>query len=552
MKIFRTNRVFKHTIWGKYGLMKLAVLLLVAMFTFTACTSQSVRNSSPKEADNEMEDIKMMDDTNMMEKDFTLMDTAGNSHTLSDSLGKKIYIKFWATWCSVCLNGLEEFEEFKNEAKDNKSTIVFSVISPGTKGEMSSEDFKKWFGERGYGFPVLLDEGGGVAKKFGIRGYPTSVFIDTDGSIAKTVPGHLNNEKINEFLDELMPVVEATEMKTLNEKSRFPKNPNKGIDYSNAQLSEIWFAGGCFWGVEAYMVRVYGVADVTSGYANGNTENPTYEEVCFSNTGHAETVHVKYDPQRVSLETLLEYFFMIIDPTAKNRQGNDVGSQYRSGIYYKDTQDLNIIKKYIDKQQEKYEKPIVTEVLPLEGYYLAEEYHQDYLEKNPDGYCHVDFSPLENQENFIMVNPDLYSKPDDETLKKTLTKEQYEVTQLSNTERSFSNEYWDNYEAGIYVDIVTGEPLFSSADKYDSGCGWPSFTKPIDPDVITENKDISFGMVRSEVRSRVGDSHLGHVFKDGPEDRGGLRYCINSASIKFIPLDEMKSEGYEMFISLVK
>ena len=521
-----------HPIKGKYRVMKLVVLLFVAIFTFTACTGVGVNDSDTKEDDSKMDDIEMM------EKDFTLMDTSGNSHTLSDYLDKKIYIKFWATWCSVCLSGLEEFEEFKNEVLENKNTIVFSVISPGTKSEMSAEEFKKWFGERGYGFTVLLDEGGDVAKQFGVRGYPTSVFIDTDGSISQTVPGHLNNKKIFELLDELKPIVDDKETAMLNEHSRFPKNPNIGIDYSNTQLSEIWFAGGCFWGVEAYMERVYGVYNVSSGYANGNTENPTYEEVCFGNTGHAEAVHVKYDPQKVSLEKLLEYFFMIIDPTVKNRQGNDVGPQYRSGIYYKDTQDLNIIKKYIDKEQKKYEKPIVTEVLPLEGYYLAEEYHQDYLDKNPDGYCHVDFSPLENQETSIMVNPALYSKPDDETLKNTLTKEQYEVTQMNNTERAFSNEYWDNHEAGIYVDVVTGEPLFASADKYDSGCGWPSFTKPIDPDVITEHKDSSFGMLRIEVRSRVGDSHLGHVFEDGPEDKGGLRYCINSASIRFIPLSE--------------
>lgn len=334
------------------------------------------------------------------------------------------------------------------------------------------------------------------------------------------------------------------------EKERFPKNPNPGLSYEGRELKEIWLAGGCFWGVEAYMARIYGVADVTVGYANGKTENPSYSDVSYKNTGHAETVHVRYDPQRVNLKTLLEYYFKIIDPTVKNRQGNDVGSQYRTGIYFKDENDLVIIKEVMAEVQKKYSKPVVTEVQPLTGYFLAEEYHQDYLEKNPNGYCHVDFSTLEEQST-VKVDPGLYSKPNDATLRKTLTKEQYAVTQLNDTERAYTNDYWDNYEPGLYVDVVTGEPLFSSGDKYDSGCGWPSFTKPIDPEVVKYREDKSHGLLRTEVRSRVGDSHLGHVFNDGPPDKGGLRFCINSASIRFIPLDELEKEGYTQFIMLV-
>ncbi|WP_422658884.1 bifunctional peptide-methionine (S)-S-oxide reductase MsrA/peptide-methionine (R)-S-oxide reductase MsrB [Paenibacillus sp. EC2-1] len=334
--------------------------------------------------------------------------------------------------------------------------------------------------------------------------------------------------------------------------SKYPDNPNEGLTFDEDNLQEIWLAGGCFWGVEAYMSRVYGVYDVTSGYANGNTENPTYEQVVRENTGHAETVHVKYDPDRVDLEKLLTYYFKIIDPTLLNQQGNDRGKQYRTGIYYTNEADRAIIDRVIAKEQERYDDPIVTEVEPLKNFTLAEEYHQDYLEKNPNGYCHVEFDSLENQEIPSLIDPALYPKPSDEEIKAKLTKEQYEVTQGKGTERAYSNEYWDNYEPGIYVDVVTGEPLFSSADKYDSMCGWPSFTKPIDPAVVLEYEDTSYNMVRTEVRSRVGDSHLGHVFNDGPVDRGGLRYCINSAAITFIPQADMEAAGYGYLVHLTK
>ncbi len=546
------NSVLKHTNNGRHGVIRLITIFVSAVLLLTACSKSSTGMGAGK--DDNMENVK----TAMMEKDFTLMDTEGKTHTLSDYLGKKIYIKFWATWCSICLGGLEELDELNSEKVHDEDTVIFTIISPDTKSEMRSEDFKSWFAERNLGFTVLLDEGGDVARQFGVRGYPTSVFIDTDGSIRKTLSGHLDNKTINGFLDELMEVKKMGDMMddtmkdSMVENSRFPHNPNIGINYEDTELKEIWLAGGCFWGVEAYMARIFGVADVTVGYANGTTDNPSYQDVSYRNTGHAETVHVKYDPKRVDLEILLDYFLKIIDPTSVNKQGNDIGSQYRTGIYYKNTEDMKVIEKVIEKEQMKYKKPIATEVLPLDGYFLAEEYHQDYLEKNPDGYCHVDFSPLEEQMISIKVDPNLYSKPDDETLKMTLTEAQYAVTQMNNTERAFSNEYWDNHESGLYVDVVTGEPLFSSADKYDSGCGWPSFTKPIDPDVIEEHRDTSFGMTRVEVRSRVGDSHLGHVFEDGPVDKGGLRYCINSASIKFIPLDDMEEEGYEIFIPLVK
>jgi len=337
--------------------------------------------------------------------------------------------------------------------------------------------------------------------------------------------------------------------------SKFPDNPNTDLEFDTDKLQDIYLAGGCFWGVEAYMARVYGVYDVTSGYANGNTENPTYEEVIRENTGHAETVHVRYDPERVDLEGLLDHYFLIIDPTLLNQQGNDRGEQYRTGIYYENEADLAVIDKVVTAQEDRYDDPIVTEVELLDNYYLAEEYHQDYLEKNPDGYCHVEFDTLEDQkigeDAQSLIDPALYPKPSDDELKATLTDIQYAVTQEDDTERAFSSEYDGFYEPGIYVDITTGEPLFSSADKYDSTTGWPSFTKPIDPDVVTEHDDGLFFMKRTEIRSRAGDNHIGHVFNDGPEDKGGLRYCMNGAALLFVPEADMEAEGYGFLLDKV-
>ncbi len=324
----------------------------------------------------------------------------------------------------------------------------------------------------------------------------------------------------------------------------------KSMTIPAENLRSLYLAGGCFWGAEAYMSRIPGVQDVTSGYANGTGENPTYKDVIRGDRGFAETVHVKYDPAQVTMQTLLDYYFRVIDPTSVNKQGNDRGIQYRTGIYYTTPEEAEVIQQAVAREQGKYDKPIVTEVLPLQNYYLAEEYHQDYLVKNPNGYCHIDLSILDGQELFI--DPALYPRPTDDQLKEQLTKDQYAVAVKNDTEHAFSNEYWDNYEPGLYVDVATGEPLFTSKDKYDSGCGWPSFTKPIAPEVVTYKEDTSYGMIRTEVRSRAGDIHLGHVFNDGPKDRGGKRYCINSASIRFIPLDKMEEEHYGYLVSAVE
>lgn len=337
----------------------------------------------------------------------------------------------------------------------------------------------------------------------------------------------------------------------LSNKNRKNKSENKPkkenmIQAGNENIREIYLAGGCFWGLEAYMERIDGVKDATVGYVNGKTEKTSYNIV--ASTDHAETVHVKYDANKISLSKLLKYYFQVVDPTSINQQGNDRGRQYRTGIYYTNPKDKEIILQEIEEEQKKYTDKIQVEVQPLKNYILAEEYHQDYLKKNPNGYCHIDVSKADE----VIIDPKDYPKPSDEELKKRLTPLQYSVTQKKNTEHSFSNEYWDNHEAGIYVDITTGEPLFSSKDKYDSGCGWPSFTKPISKDVVTYANDTSFNMVRTEVLSRSGKAHLGHVFDDGPKDKGGLRYCINSASIKFIPLKDMEKEHYGYLIKLVQ
>ncbi|MGT2866945.1 peptide-methionine (R)-S-oxide reductase MsrB [Streptococcus fryi] len=319
----------------------------------------------------------------------------------------------------------------------------------------------------------------------------------------------------------------------------------KGEYKMSGQKKDIYLAGGCFWGVEEYFSRVDGVIDAESGYANGKGTTTQYELI--AQTDHAETVHITYDDGQVSLRELLLHYFRIIDPTSVNKQGNDRGRQYRTGIYVSDEADNVIVTEALTELAAKYDKPIQVEHEKLEHFIRAEEYHQDYLQKNPNGYCHINV----NVASYPVIDEKLYSKPSDSEIKAKLSPEAYAVTQENDTERAFSNEYWDQFEDGIYVDVVTGEPLFSSKDKFESGCGWPSFSTPISPDVATYHSDKSFNMERTEVRSRVGDSHLGHVFTDGPKERGGLRYCINSLSIRFVPKADMEKEGYGYLLEQV-
>lgn len=280
----------------------------------------------------------------------------------------------------------------------------------------------------------------------------------------------------------------------------------------------IYLAGGCFWGVEAFISRLKGVNQTEVGYANGRDLAPTYEKVCTGRTGHAECVKVTYNPKIITLEEILENFFKIIDPYVLNRQGPDIGTQYRTGIYWQEDSQKTIIFKFLSAKQKLSSKRIVTEAHAIGSFYPAEEYHQKYLEKNPQGYCHVDLNLIDDKEF------------------DHLTKEEYEITQLSLTEAPFTNKYDDFFEEGVYVDVVDGEVLFSSDDKFDSGCGWPAFSKPVSDDAIIKHRDFSHGTTRIEVRSAKSNSHLGHLFHDGPG--GSPRYCINSAALKFIPKDD--------------
>ncbi len=310
---------------------------------------------------------------------------------------------------------------------------------------------------------------------------------------------------------------------------------------------KIYLAGGCFWGTEHLLSLVEGVVKTTAGYANSLVPDPTYEMVCTGRTGAAETVEVVYDDHAVGLSELLTIYFRSIDPLSLNRQGNDVGTQYRTGIYYTDPADLPVIEAVVATVQRRHpQQKLAVEVAPLANFYPAELYHQEYLYKNPRGYCHI--SP----ELFAEVkNRKPRDTQDKSELRARLTPLQWEVTQNGATERPFVNEYDHEFRPGIYVDITDGTPLFVSTRKYDSGCGWPAFSRPINPGLITAHTDTSHGRIRTEVRSASSGSHLGHVFPDGPADQGGLRYCINSASLRFVPASRMEAEGYGDLLPLV-
>ena len=307
-------------------------------------------------------------------------------------------------------------------------------------------------------------------------------------------------------------------------------------------MAEIYLAGGCFWGLEEYFSRISGVLQTSVGYANGQVEITNYQLI--KETDHAETVQVIYDEKVVSLREILLYYFRVIDPVSVNQQGNDRGRQYRTGIYYKDEEDLPTINTVVREQELLIGRKIAVEVEKLRHYILAEDYHQDYLKKNPGGYCHIDVRDAEKP----LIDAANYEKPSQAILRESLSEESYRVTQEAATEAPFSNAYDQTFEEGIYVDITTGEPLFFAKDKFASGCGWPSFSRPISKELIHYYQDLSHGMERIEVRSRSGNAHLGHVFTDGPRELGGLRYCINSASLRFIAKDEMEEAGYSYLL----
>jgi peptide methionine sulfoxide reductase msrA/msrB len=327
-----------------------------------------------------------------------------------------------------------------------------------------------------------------------------------------------------------------------------------------ANLKKATFAGGCFWCSEADFEKATGVIEAISGYTGGQTKNPTYAEVSAGRTEHLEAVQVVYDPALVSYQQLLDVFWRHVDPTDPGGQFADRGAQYRTAIFYHDAEQRGLAE--ASKQElnasGRFKKPVVTEIRPLTEFYPAEGYHQDYYKNNSLRYSL--YRQGSGRDQFIQQvwgKADAkaagaasgYTKPSEAELRKWLTPFQYLVTQEEGTEPPFENEFWNHKGEGIYVDIVSGEPLFSSTDKFDSGTGWPSFTRPVDPLFIVEKVDRSHSMVRVEVRSRFADSHLGHVFPDGPPP-AGRRYCINSAALRFIPKKDMETQGYEEYLSL--
>lgn len=526
----------------------------------------------------------------------TLNQPSKSTGALVIEQGKPTLVKFWASWCPLCLSTLEETQTWRTNPTFANLNVV-TVASPNHLNEKPEQAFTSWYQgiSKDYpNLPVLIDTSGKLIQGFGIQVYPSWAILDKRGQLVRLVKGNLTQQQAyalaehasNDFAQlkskSSTQLMGAASMATTNKPITYKTSSSSVVGYHAdgrpINTQQIYLAGGCFWGLEAYLERVDGVIDAVSGYANGDASiaNPSYEQV-IAGSGHAETVKVTFDADKIDLSTLLAYYLRVIDPTSLNKQGNDRGKQYRTGVYYVNDADRQVIAKTLTKAQQKYNQTIVVENQPLRNFTLAEAYHQDYLAKNPNGYCHIDISladdkPIDNTKHKKdssttlpntssqlapansmdeALDANRYKSYQQKDLKQTLTAKQYKITQKNGTERAFSHEYDHLFAAGIYVDVVSGEPLFLSTHKYDSGCGWPSFTQPVHAEVITEHTDTAFNMQRVEVRSRVADSHLGHVFTDGPKDKGGLRYCINGGALQFIPKDRMQQSGYGALVPLI-